>query len=473
MAHDPAPTQAGSSDRRHAIVVGAGLGGSLMACFLARAGWRVTVLERRSDPRQAGFIGGRSINLALSTRGIDALRRVDLADAVLAEGIPMRGRMMHSTAGQLKFQPYSTNPDDAIYSVSRSNLNLTLLHAAASHDHVSLLFDRPCTQVDLDAPAITVTHATTGETEVLTADLIIGADGAFSAVRAQMQRTDRFNYSQTYLEHGYKELTIPPAGEIPGCDENRFDGFALDPHALHIWPRGGSMMIALPNRDRSFTCTLFWPFEHDDSAQPSFERVRTADDVRDCFERWYPDAAPLISALTEEYLNNPTGSLVTVRCNPWQIGGRVVLLGDAAHAVVPFYGQGMNAAFEDCAALDACLKEFPDTLERAVATYAERREPQGHAIADLALHNFIVMRDRTASRAFLWRKRIEGWLHRCFPRWWVPLYNLVTFSQVPYAEAQRRGRRQDRWFEAAMVAGGAVLLLCILILVRWLIVSNR
>src|SRR5690606_5531813 len=256
------------------VIVGAGLAGSLMACYLARAGWRVTVFERRPDPRAKGYAGGRSINLALSARGLSGLAGAGLDEVVMRrDAIPMPGRMIHPPGGGgLVFQPYSADPADAINSVSRGGLNLTLLNAAAAHEGVELRFDHPCVDVDLDAPAAIV-RTPEGSTLRAGCDLLLGADGAFSPVRGRLQKTDRFEYSQSYLQHGYKELRIPPAAEV-GIDESAHGGYAMEPHALHIWPRGGAMMIALPNRDKSFTCTLFWPF----AGEHGLESLRSAEE---------------------------------------------------------------------------------------------------------------------------------------------------------------------------------------------------
>lgn len=432
--------------RLSVIVAGAGLGGSLVAMLLAQRGHRVRIFERRSDPRGAGFIGGRSINLALSARGLAALDRAGLAQRVLAEAIRMPGRMLHSVENELAYQPYSHDPADAINSVSRGGLNLLLLNAAAELDatfgsgdgDIEFTFDARCVDVDLERPSITVRDEHTGEVSTHEADILVGADGAFSAVRAAMQRTPRFNYSQSYLEHGYKELHIPPAAEC-GVDPEAFEGFAMDSGALHIWPRGGSMMIALPNRDLSFTCTLFWPYESAvDGSGASFESVAALDDVRPFFNEWYGDAAAIMPTLEEDYRANPTSDLVTVRCSPW-VRGRTCLLGDAAHAIVPFYGQGMNAAFEDCVALVDALDAHADPLA-AMQAYRFEREPNAEAIADLALENFIEMRDKVADPEFQHRKRIEQTLHDLFPDRVRPLYNLVSFSTVPYDEARRIGR---------------------------------
>jgi kynurenine 3-monooxygenase len=417
---------------KHILIVGAGLSGSLMACYLARAGHRVSVYERRSDPRHEGYAGGRSINLALSLRGMTGLAGAGLAEMVMSqEAIPMRGRMIHPVslaAGTPPiFQPYSHDPGDAINSVSRGGLNLALIRAAAAYENVQLVFDRPCVDVDLDAP-VAVFETARGLQRV-GADLILGADGAFSPVRARLQKTDRFDYSQSYLEHGYKELHIPAVAS----------GFAMDPHGLHIWPRGSSMMIALPNRDQSFTCTLFWPLE----GEHGFDQLRTTEDVREFFGRQYSDAASLMPTLPEDYFTNPTCSLVTVRCSPWHWRGRVCIFGDAAHAIVPFYGQGMNAAFEDCLALSQCLARRADDIGAALTEFQALRKPNADAIADMALENFIEMRDTVGSPDFLYRKKVEQTVHQAFPDRITPQYNLVSFSTVPYVEAQRRGREFD------------------------------
>jgi kynurenine 3-monooxygenase len=361
---------------------------------------------------------------------------------VLADAIPMRGRMMHGVSGELAFQPYSKDPREAINSVSRSGLNLALLEAADRHDTVTLHFDHPCLDVDLERAAVTFAHG--DDTVTAEADLVVGADGAFSVVRGRLQRTDRFDYQQMYLAHGYKELTIPPDAS---------GGFAMEPHALHIWPRGGSMMIALPNPDRTFTCTCFWPF----TGPGGFDRLSTADEILADFRARFGDAVPLMPTLVEDFQGNPTSSLVTVRCRPWHHADRVVLIGDAAHAIVPFYGQGMNAAFEDCVVLDECLAGNGADRRAALEAYTRRRKPNGDAIADLALRNFVEMRDKVGSRLFRLGKRTEKLLHRWFPRWFTPLYNMVTFSTIPYAEARRRSARQ--WRAIALMTAVALVAL--------------
>jgi kynurenine 3-monooxygenase len=424
---------------RRVLIVGAGLGGSLLAVYLARAGCEVLIVERRGDPRDRNYVGGRSINLAISARGIHALDRAGLTGELLAQGVRMPGRMIHPMSGQPIFQAYSRDPKLAINSVSRSRLNLLLLNAACAERHVTARFDLRCVDVDFHTPSATFVRDD-GSSERFDADLIVGADGAFSAVRGAMQKTDRFDYSQQYLGHGYKELTIPP----------RSDGsFAMEPNALHIWPRGGSMMIALPNPDGSFTCTLFWPWEGDNG----FATIHGDDVVRRHFQSVYPDAVPLLPTLLDDFAENPTGALVTVRSSPWHVNGKVALLGDAAHAVVPFYGQGANASFEDCEALVDALTSHPKDQAAALERYQEARIRNANAIADMALENFIEMRDKTASPLFRLKKKAEHALHGLFPSWYVPLYDMVSFSTIPYAEARQRAARANRTVLA--VAGSA------------------
>lgn len=427
---------------KKAVIVGAGLAGSLMACYLARDGWRVEVYERRPDPRSKGYAGGRSINLALSARGLAGLAGVGLDSVVLGhDAIPMPGRMIHARDGTLTFQPYSKNPKDAINSVSRGGLNITLLNEAERTPGVRIVFETPCTDVDLDANEAVFERPGVGTLRVA-GDLIIGADGAYSPVRARLQKTDRFEYSQTYLGHGYKELHIPSAEEL-GIDGTRFEGYAMPPHALHIWPRGKAMMIALPNRDKSFTCTLFWPWHDETPEGHGLDNLVGGRGVKAFFGAHYPDAAPLMPTLESDFARNPSGSLVTVRCRPWRWGGGVVLIGDAAHAIVPFYGQGMNCAFEDCAALARLLREHADDRRAALCAFELERKPNADAIADMAVENFVEMRDKVADPAFHYKKRLEQKVHELFAGRVEPQYNLVSFSTVPYVEARRRGRELD------------------------------
>ncbi len=428
-------------------VIGAGLAGSLMAILLGRAGHRVQIYERRPDPRLAGAEGGRSINLAISTRGLHALDQVGLKDAVLASAVPMRGRMIHSATGHLTYQPYG-EAGQAINSVSRSGLNQLLLEAAERETGQGIHFGHRLGGLDFDRGSLSFTGPDGNPREVQ-ADAIVGADGAFSAVRGQMQVRDRFSYAQSYLEHGYKELYIPPGPD---------GSFQMEPHALHIWPRGGYMMIALPNQDGSFTCTLFWAFD----GPNSFARIQNEGDLLRFFPATYPDAAPLMPTLAQDFFANPTGSLVTIRCSPWHVGGRAVLLGDAAHALVPFYGQGANAAFEDCAVLDRCLRDAGRDRAKAFAAFERARKVHAEAIADLALANFVEMRDHVASPLFLFKKKVEKLLHRLAPNGFLPLYTMVSFTTIPYADAVNRAARQDRWLKA-----GAILAVLALAWAAW------
>ena len=425
------------------VLIGSGLAGGLLAAYFGRRGYEVDLYERRADPRAGNFVGGRSINLALSTRGIHALEQLDIADEVLKHAIPMRGRMIHDKSGDLHFSPYDRDPNKHINSIGRAALNTTVIEAAQRHPNVRVHFNRRCTDVDLDEA---VAHLET-ENGQLSArgDAVIGVDGAFSAVRQSMQkRLGGFAYDESYLPHGYKELTIPP-----GAD----GGWRMEKEALHIWPRKSFMMIALPNPDGSFTCTLFWEFE----GPRSFATMNTDDDVRRFFNEEFSDAVPLMPALLEDFRENPTGSLVTIRCAPWSYKDKVALVGDAAHAVVPFYGQGMNAAFEDCVVLDECLAEFPDNRERAFAEYFSRRKENADALADLAVHNFIEMRDKTASKAFRTKKKLDHLLEGWLPGIYLPLYTMVTFTRIPYAQAAKRARRQDRIVYATLIGAAVVI----------------
>lgn len=432
------------------VLVGGGLAGGLLATYLGRAGYEVDLYERRSDPEAGQFVGGRSINLAVSVRGIHALEQVGLAGEVLAQAIPMRGRMIHSRDGSLHFQPYDKDPDRYINSVGRGTLNRVTIHAARQLPNVRVHFNQRCTEVDLDRPAATIHDERSGETRAATGDLVIGVDGAFSAVRRAMQRLDRFDYQQSYLAHGYKELTIPPGPD---------GAFRMEKNALHIWPRRSFMMIALPNPDGSFTCTLFWQFD----GPSSFASVRGDADVRRLFDEQFPDAVALMPTLLEDFRTNPTGSMVTVRCRPWHYQERVALVGDAAHAVVPFYGQGANAGFEDVVVLDECLRRSNGDLGRALREYEAVRKPNTDALADLAISNFIEMRDKTASRSFRAYKKLDRTLHRLLPGWYTPLYTLVSFTRTPYAEAVSRARRQDRAVFGLLTLIGVALIVAALV----------
>ena len=419
-------------ENKQITVVGAGLVGSVMACYLKKEGFDVLLVERRSDPRLNQAEGGRSINLALSRRGIAALEEIDMASAVAGLIIPMHGRMMHDIQGSLTFQPYGKE-GQFINSVSRNGLNCMLIDQAERLG-CKLAFGTQVAHVDFEKAILTC-----GDGKTIQSDFIIAADGAFSAVRSEMMRTPRFNYSQHYVSYGYKEITMPA---------NPDGSHKMEVNALHIWPRGNFMLIALPNLDGTYTCTLFLPFE----GSNSFESLATDEDILGFFDHNFPDVLSLIPDLLGDFHENPTSSLVTVRSFPW-VTGRVILIGDAAHAIVPFYGQGMNAGFEDCRILMQYLRKYD--WKHALDEFQTVRKPDADAIADLALQNFIEMRDLVADEDFLLRKKIEARLHDEFPESWVPLYSMVTFhDNLRYSEALHRGIRQKKIMDEVMKIPG-------------------
>jgi kynurenine 3-monooxygenase len=426
--------------KKHIAVVGAGLVGSLLSIYLVKRGYRVTLLERRGDMRKQGVGGGRSINLALSNRGIKALNEVGLAEQIRQTAIPMHGRMVHLMDGQINFQPYGKE-GQFINSISRSGLNIVLMNEAERLG-VDVQFEEKIEGVDFSSTKIVYAKADQ-QLSTKNYDLIIGADGAYSSVRHAFQVSDRFDYSQTYIEHGYKELSIPagPNGE-----------FSLEKNALHIWPRESFMLIALPNPAGDFTCTLFFPFE----GRLSFDKIKSKEDVQSFFSKYFPDAVALMPTLEEDFLTNPTSSLVTVQCWPW-VKNNTLLIGDAAHGIVPFFGQGMNAGFEDCRVLNDLLDEHKEAWAIVLPEFQNLRKPDTDAIAQLALDNFIEMRDLVADPEFILRKKIEARLHQLFPDKWIPLYSMVTFNEnIRYSEAQEVGRKQRKIMDEVLATPLAV-----------------
>ena len=411
-------------------LVGAGLAGSLLAIFLARRGFSVEVYEKRPDIRRESTGAGRSINLALSVRGLHALDQVGLRDEVLHMAIPMAGRLIHPLEGDPGLQPYGQTEDEVIHSVSRGELNRTLMNAAEREDGVRFHFNARCTGLEFHTGVLYIRDDATNHVHSLRPKRIIGVDGSASAIRTAMMNAGRFDLSQQYLTHGYKELTIPagPNGS-----------FRMPPNALHIWPRGLYMLIALPNLDGSFTCTLFLPHV----GEYSFDTLVSPQKVRDFFSKKFPDATALMPDLTTLFRNNPTGSLVTLKCFPWHYDDRVLLLGDAAHAIVPFFGQGMNCAFEDCTILDECTEAYWPDWARIFESFERRRKENTDAIADMALANYVEMRDLVNDPAFQLKHKVGFLLERRFPDVFIPRYSMVSFHRVPYTEALQRGEIQD------------------------------
>ena len=414
------------------LIVGAGLCGTLLALRMAQRGYNVELREKRSDIRAAAFVGGRSINLALSDRGLKALRSAGMEDQILKTCIPMHGRMIHSLDGTLRLSKYSGRENEYINSVSRGGLNVALLEKADAFDNLTVKFDSSCTHVDLEAATAHFTNQD-GTEETIVADVVIGTDGAGSAVRRSMmsRTTDLlFNYSQDFLRTGYKELEIPPA-------EN--GDFRIEKNALHIWPRGHFMMIALPNLDGSFTVTMFHPYE----GEAGFNNLNTPEKVRAFFEKYYPDSLEHLPNLVETYFENPVGTLGTIKCYPWQAFGKVAIMGDAAHAVVPFYGQGMNASFEDVRVFDEILEQYEGDWSTILEKFQEARVENGNAIGDLAKQNEYEMREKVADPIFIKKRGLEMRLEQEYPQYYSK-YSLVTFNEdMPYAEAMRLGLLQD------------------------------
>jgi kynurenine 3-monooxygenase len=417
-------------------IVGAGLVGSLWAVYMARKGYTVKLFDRRPDIRKMRVVQGKSINLALSDRGWRGLEGAGIHDEISKVALPMTGRLMHALDGTLTYQPYGKD-GQAIYSVSRGVLNQTLLDCADKYDHVELAFDLRCTDVDLDNTTLHFYDEVNHKEVTEKFDHIFGTDGAFSAVRTRMTKQDRFDYSQTYLDHGYKELEIPANED--GSHRMRKD-------CLHIWPRGEFMMIALPNLDGSFTCTLFIPFE----GENSLENLKKPEAVTAFFHKHFPDAVAMMPELTDDFFANPNASLVMTKCYPWNYQDTVCLLGDAAHAIVPFYGQGMNAGFEDCTVMSQMMGEYNNDFAKIFPEFTKARKPAGDAILELALRNYIEMRDLTADPVFLLQKKIEGRFSTKHPDKWIPLYSQVTFSHIPYQDALKNGDKQQRIMDKIM-----------------------
>jgi kynurenine 3-monooxygenase len=410
-------------------LIGAGLNGPLLALGLVKRGFKVEIYERRPDMRRVRMSAGRSINLALSTRGIHALTEAGLWQRMQNIIIPMKGRMMHSPTGELTFQPYGKDESEVINSISRAELNIALMNSAEAQG-AKIHFQQRCLGLDSRNGDIRLRDEASGKEHTVRCDVVIGCDGSASAIRSDMLRLPRFNFSQQYLDYGYKELTIP---------EGSAGKHVLETHALHIWPRGNYMLIALPNIDGTFACILFLPFEGGDS----FDQLNTRSSVQEFFQSHFPDTISIMPDLADNFFANPTGSMVTIKCSPWYVGGRMLLLGDAAHAIVPFFGQGINCGFEDCTVLLELLDRHGLDWEQVFSQFEQSRKVNTDAIADLAVENFVEMRDRVADPRFLLRKKVELALESKYPQRFVPKYAMVTFHHVPYSMALQRGKVQD------------------------------
>ena len=415
-------------EEQHVTVVGGGLVGSLLAVTLSQRGLDVSLHESRPDVRNQSAVRGLSINLALSLRGREALRAVGLEQNVLAKAIPMCARKIHPVEGKPYAIPYGTRSEDCIYSVDRRALNGLLLTKAEEAPNVTLHFESKLLQADLEKKALVFNDSASGCTPVKT-DFIFGCDGAHSTLRRQMMRWGRLNYQQEYIEHGYKELTMPAT---------RDGEFAMEQNFLHIWPHHEFMMIALPNLDKTFTVTLFMPFT-------VFDTIQTEQDLLTFFQKYFPDAVEKIGVqfLFQEYFSNPLGKLISVKCSPHYMAGSTLVLGDAAHAVVPFYGQGLNAGFEDCLIFSELLAQMGNNVPAAAQMYQDIHWSDTHAICDLSMYNYIEMRSHVTSSIFLLRKRIDNALHRLFPAYFIPLYTMVAFTRIPYHQVVKRYTRQQ------------------------------
>lgn len=422
--------------QKNISIIGSGLVGSLLSIYLSKRGHKITIFERRTDMRKASAVAGRSINLALSDRGIKALEEVGIMEEIRKIAIPMHGRQMHNLDDSIAYQPYGSD-GQYINSVSRAQLNMKLMYLAEEKG-VKIIFEKKLESIDWQTNEMLFS-----DNDHVGSELIFGSDGAYSAARLTHQlQHDRFQYEQFYIDFGYKELNIP-AGEN--------GSFLIEKNALHIWPRGNYMLIALPNMDGSFTCTLFFPFE----GNPSFKSLDTKEKVRQFFNETFADASALMPHLEKDFFENPTASLITVKCFPWIRKDQFALIGDAAHAIVPFFGQGMNCGFEDCSVLNGLIDKHAENWEKVLSDYQALRKPDGDAIADLALNNFVEMRDKVADPKFLLQKKIEAGFSKKHPDKWTPSYAMVTFSpHIRYIDALKNGRRQEVIMEKIMAIPG-------------------
>lgn len=420
--------------KKNIAIIGSGLVGSLLAIYLRKHGHDITVFDRRPDIRNIKF-SGRSINLAMSNRGWTALREVGIEEEIKKIGIPLDKRAMHVVGQPEYYQKYGKE-GEAIWSISRGVLNKKMIDLAEDAG-VDFRFNEKVWDVDLPEAKIFTGETEKSEWKEYQYDIIFGCDGAFSRVRHKMQRRSRFDYSQDFIDVGYKELTIPA---------NEDGSHKLDKNSFHIWPRGKFMLIAMPNLDGSFTCTLFMPFD----GEVSFENIKTKENAQEFFVTYFPNVMQVMDSLMEDFFKNPTSAMVTMKCYPWTYWDKVALVGDSAHAVVPFYGQGMNAGFEDIYCLNNMIEKFGDDWEAVFSTYQKERKPNADAIAELSYRNFMEMSSKTADPQFLLQKKIEKRFAQKFPEKWIPAYSRVTFSNRPYAEALAIGDAQEKLMKEVM-----------------------
>ena len=412
-------------------MIGAGLTGPLLATYLAQQGYSVEIFERRPDMRKESISAGRSINLALSARGNHALKEVGLYDKIKPNTIPMKGRMIHDLNGNTHLQPYGQKENEVIFSVSRAQLNMDLMTLAEETGKVTIRFNHQLLSADLEQNKLLFQLSNSLEEIELPFNRVIGCDGSASILRKSIVEKANIQYVKKPLGHGYKELTIPPL---------KSGKFRIEPNALHIWPRGNHMLIALPNNDCSFTCTLFFPM----TGTKSFETVKTKKDILDLFQSQFHDAIKLIPNLVEDFQKNSTGDLASVYCKPWHLGDKALLIGDAAHAVVPFFGQGMNASFQDCSTLAKLMGQNKNDWKTIFNTFSSVQVENGHAIADMAIENYLEMRDHVNDTEYKKRRNVELKLERMFPGQFIPRYSMVSFHQIPYAEVYQRGGKQSK-----------------------------
>ena len=410
-------------------MIGAGLTGPLLATYLAQQGYSVEIFERRPDMRKESISAGRSINLALSARGNHALKEIGLYDKIKPNTIPMKGRMIHDLNGNTHLQPYGQKENEVIFSVSRAQLNMELMTLAEETGNVTIRFNHQLLSADLEQNKLLFQLSDSLEEIELPFNRVIGCDGSASILRKSIVEKADVQYVKKPLGHGYKELTIPPL---------KSGKFRIEPNALHIWPRGNHMLIALPNNDCSFTCTLFFPM----TGATSFETVKTEKDILDLFQSQFHDAIKLIPNLVEDFQKNSTGDLASVYCKPWHLGDKALLIGDAAHAVVPFFGQGMNASFQDCSTLAKLMGQNKNDWKTIFNTFSSVQVENGHAIADMAIENYLEMRDHVNDTEYKKRRNVELKLERMFPGQFIPRYSMVSFHQIPYAEVYQRGEKQ-------------------------------